>query len=348
MNVTFLIGNGFDINLGLKTKYSDFLHWYVKQNPYKMNSLMDSIRFDMFKTYLLENVDSEWWSDIEKAMGVYLGDFTDSNIRDYYFIVRDIKIKLSEYLTKEQEKCNFDKTKDIASVFKRFLTRFDEEVMLNKGSKCIPRNTSINYHFINFNYTNTLKNIINCTNIHYSPVVRANNYYESIQSVIHVHGTLDSSIIMGVNDESQLMLSKTRLTDRLRRTMIKSATNSQLGRMENTQAEAVLSNSDVIVIFGMSIGATDQKWWAQILEWLQVSNNHKVIWFTISPNDEINPIVPEDLLDYVDDKQNELLNKMGANDLESDYYSIKEQIYIIRNTELLKLADIVNQELVPA
>lgn len=24
MNITFLVGNGFDINLGLKTKYTDF------------------------------------------------------------------------------------------------------------------------------------------------------------------------------------------------------------------------------------------------------------------------------------------------------------------------------------
>lgn len=29
MNITFFIGNGFDINIGLKTKYSDFLYYYL-------------------------------------------------------------------------------------------------------------------------------------------------------------------------------------------------------------------------------------------------------------------------------------------------------------------------------
>ena len=35
MNVTFFIGNGFDINIGLKTKYSDF-YPYFKKMPKKI------------------------------------------------------------------------------------------------------------------------------------------------------------------------------------------------------------------------------------------------------------------------------------------------------------------------
>ena len=30
MKITFLIGNGFDINLGLKTKYKEFVNYYKK------------------------------------------------------------------------------------------------------------------------------------------------------------------------------------------------------------------------------------------------------------------------------------------------------------------------------
>ena len=32
MNITYIIGNGFDINLGLKTRYVDFYKWYVDRN----------------------------------------------------------------------------------------------------------------------------------------------------------------------------------------------------------------------------------------------------------------------------------------------------------------------------
>ena len=32
MYITFLIGNGFDLNLGLKTKYRDFLEVYTSKS----------------------------------------------------------------------------------------------------------------------------------------------------------------------------------------------------------------------------------------------------------------------------------------------------------------------------
>ena len=31
MNITYIIGNGFDVNLGLKTRYQDFYDYYQNQ-----------------------------------------------------------------------------------------------------------------------------------------------------------------------------------------------------------------------------------------------------------------------------------------------------------------------------
>ena len=36
MNITFLIGNGFDINLGLKTRYTNFYPYYLEKYPEEM------------------------------------------------------------------------------------------------------------------------------------------------------------------------------------------------------------------------------------------------------------------------------------------------------------------------
>lgn len=36
MNITFFIGNGFDLNLGLKTRYKDF-YKYFKENVRRSN-----------------------------------------------------------------------------------------------------------------------------------------------------------------------------------------------------------------------------------------------------------------------------------------------------------------------
>lgn len=33
MNITYLIGNGFDVNIGLKSSYADFYKSYVNNHP---------------------------------------------------------------------------------------------------------------------------------------------------------------------------------------------------------------------------------------------------------------------------------------------------------------------------
>ena len=66
MNITFLIGNGFDLNLGLNTGYKDFLKEYVriKSNVYYL---------DKFKEDILENFDT--WASAEEAFGKYTGEY---------------------------------------------------------------------------------------------------------------------------------------------------------------------------------------------------------------------------------------------------------------------------------
>ena len=61
MNVTFLIGNGFDLNLGLKTKYSDFITTYCAEND------KDSDLIKKFKKNIHKNPDL--WASAELAFG---------------------------------------------------------------------------------------------------------------------------------------------------------------------------------------------------------------------------------------------------------------------------------------
>ncbi|EMG27701.1 AbiH family protein [Listeria fleischmannii] len=59
MNITFLIGNGFDIEIGLKTKFSDF-YKQLRDEKRKRNHIYKEIT---------ENPDK--WSDFEVALGNY-------------------------------------------------------------------------------------------------------------------------------------------------------------------------------------------------------------------------------------------------------------------------------------
>ena len=55
MNVTFLIGNGFDLGIGLKTAYSDFYNVYCKSDS------NDSLAVKKFKSEIQGNYEN--WSD---------------------------------------------------------------------------------------------------------------------------------------------------------------------------------------------------------------------------------------------------------------------------------------------
>ena len=73
MNITYFLGNGFDLQIGLKTSYADFLKEYV--NVYSSDNKI----IKNFKEYL-KTKKSKWaemfWSDAEEAMGKYLSNFT--------------------------------------------------------------------------------------------------------------------------------------------------------------------------------------------------------------------------------------------------------------------------------
>ena len=62
MKLTYIIGNGFDLALGLKTSYKAFYAYYVESLKEKKNAALSWFR-DKIQS------DKELWSDAEKAFG---------------------------------------------------------------------------------------------------------------------------------------------------------------------------------------------------------------------------------------------------------------------------------------
>ena len=88
MNVTFFIGNGFDLNLGLKTEYKSFLEDYIKNG--NSGLLTDEIKKDIDK-----------WSDLEMALGDYVQKNVHANDAAFIASKHDLDNKLAAYLTQE-------------------------------------------------------------------------------------------------------------------------------------------------------------------------------------------------------------------------------------------------------
>ena len=89
MQLTFLIGNGFDLNLGLNTRYRQFYDYYIKQD-----SKNDTIRH--FKEDLSEHIED--WADLEVALGDYAEHFALDRAYDYIELLDDVQDALADYI----------------------------------------------------------------------------------------------------------------------------------------------------------------------------------------------------------------------------------------------------------
>lgn len=93
MNVLYLLGNGFDLRLGLPTRYEDFLSYYKEQDSlyYKDNDIRaKSIR--NYKSLLYKKMETaiqkgeHQWKDLELALGKLTAEFGNDveGFRDFY------------------------------------------------------------------------------------------------------------------------------------------------------------------------------------------------------------------------------------------------------------------------
>lgn len=207
MNITFLIGNGFDLNLGLDTRFSDFIKFYTK----KTNSNSDTINY--FKQ--LMDQENELWSSAEEAFGKISNNFVEDgkNAEEFSVCHEDFCEKLAQYLSNQVQRIDFNSNKPkIANAFsngvQNFMSAF-REVERNAIANDIKRvDGGYVFNFINFNYTNTLNNCINAMKSSKTSlgtrVVNGHQFGNVCGTCINVHGTTERDMVLGVHDKSQI------------------------------------------------------------------------------------------------------------------------------------------------
>lgn len=280
MNITFLIGNGFDRNLGLDTTYSKFVEHYKKIAP-KTDNLKK------FHNYIKDN--EELWSSAEIAMGKYTGELETGAAEVFSECHTDFCEKLAEYLKLQMERMDYDDSSEsiikafsnLNKIIQSFPTQ--ERDVLNAVYK--NRNSEpITFNFICYNYTDTLDQCIFLVK-NGSGSLGSHKYgnqvlNHSIGQICHVHGTVDNEMVFGVNDDSQI--SKADVFDcedgdLYKNMLIKIQANASY--LENTDSKAaqIIQNSHLIYIYGMSIGETDKLWWDRICTWLSGNGERQLI-----------------------------------------------------------------------
>lgn len=209
------------------------------------------------------------WSDGEIAFGKFTVYLNAGDRKIFSEFQSDFVEILIEYLYNEGKNISFDTESDrISKAFSN----------LNCVWKCLKpqerdafQSNDYDYMDVNiicFNYTHTVdkcvdvvkKNSLSFEGISHYPDLQKVH----INNICHVHGSLGRPIIFAVNDESQIAnpdIFNCQNGNIYRDLFIKRNANAAYKENNDITASEMLKESDIICIYGMSIGPTDGIWW---------------------------------------------------------------------------------------
>lgn len=266
--VTFLIGNGFDIGLGLKTRYADFVATYLKC-PSKTEVIVK------LKKAINQNIDL--WGDAELAFGKL--PFSTFGKESYPVVkecVTDFSDTLSVYLQNEERRFQVP-ADELKVAFGTLLCSYYQRLGAypkRNELKRLKRFNRLKVNVINFNYTETVDKMLPPSGTMTLP--EWGKVDVQINEVCHIHGALSvgTSRSFGVNMLSQIEDDK--LIPEARMLLVKPDVDRMARWGLEPMAKEMIDESDTVVLFGLSLGSTDQLWWNYLLDYIQYKTEHRL------------------------------------------------------------------------
>lgn len=335
MQVTFLIGNGFDLNLGLETKYTHFYPLYLSSPKFTV----DDPDILAFKELLAENGSYARWADFERALGEHTAEPPLNNETSLRKCLRDFKRCFAQYLQQQEDRINFDDcSRSMAQKFAEDLrTHKDylEPRLLRIVQSALPPKEVLVYHILDFNYTTVIDRLF--------PLFSFSDLRGGDKGrLIHVHGTHTTGMILGVDNLSQVANPDLFTNAVQQRLFLKPLLNQQSGQGHDQDALSCINQSDEICIFGMSLGETDRIWWQRIGRWLNVNSRHQLLIFT--RRQSLDPLIPEDILDYQDEIRNLFLSRTEL--APESYPDFRDRIHIVITSDFFRLEPVLKTPLI--
>ena len=337
MNILYILGNGFDKAQGMHTSYPEFYKY-----------LMDK-KGSVFLEQLKKDIDAktELWSDMEVALGKFTSQIsTASNFDDLYYELSD---HLQNYLKKEES--NYKPSNEQKEKFvKDFISPFNyiEESdsinyvrLLNEKKPIIGHPDTHSINVITFNYTNTLERLFPN-----DIVEKSNNFRESyafdyshyLKNIIHLHGQLGDSIIIGVDNEEQIANEQFRKNADIKDLLVKEQSNQVMGNTRHEQCEGLVREADVIILYGVSLGETDASWWSLIRNMFEEEKLY-IVQHLYKENYSEVPSTKKQLYGRIKrENRLNLMKKLGFSENQEDWpHNTNERLFFITNSNLFKL-----------
>ncbi len=253
MNITYLIGNGFDVNLGLKTRYCDFYKYYLA-----LPSDSDDVGVSKLKKLIKD--DYETWADFEEELGKNLDKF---NEEEFFSLIVNVRKHLFDFVKKEENKFILEKNEDVKlkrdfTFLEDYLTAKDKVKFKHFVSGWNSDNWYVN--IVNFNYTTVLENYLEFKPDMHLPRPGGNRLCY-LHDILHIHGESPLNMVLGVNDISQINNNVFVKNSDILDAIVKADCNDAMGHLVDGKCIDVINNSNLICLFGVSLGNTDKRWW---------------------------------------------------------------------------------------
>ena len=277
MNITYVIGNGFDLALGLHTSYEDFLKEFSKRD-FKPGSYSAMLQNEI-KEQGLKN-----WSDLELKFGQLT--YSQKPIETFHAYLDVLQSAFATHLENEEDRFVLPK-KDWHEIGERFcsdLLNIGRYMGHAKQERYYTFNSSssLAMNFINFNYTRTLKDLCHVhkdRNNSFKAVLHGGVEKDvKVNEVCHVHGTLSKQdFVFGVDGEDQINDPEIKRYCVQNGFLIKPGADALDGTKNEERAIHILDNSNSVVLMGLSYGATDRFWWRKLYDMVLANRIHLII-----------------------------------------------------------------------
>ncbi|MDG4524781.1 tryptophan synthase subunit beta [Streptococcus suis] len=341
MYITYIVGNGLDIQYGLKTKYKNFYEFQneIYKNKKEKNDYSNFIYEALFKDRVN---DYENWSDFELSIGKLTRDneeITKTNDAKEKFIndLSDVIDDLRFYLSDVQKSFEYEqKIIDFGETFNRLISDLPT---LNQPliTKLFDENR-FEHDIVNLmtlNYTNVLDKLFEKSMDTYKNNYRSSSsstYKFIVRKPIHCHGSLELNTILGVSNSEQL---SDEFSEEQREFLIKNLSLSGVRENLDIRNEQIIKNSDILIIYGASLGQTDSYLWEKVAKCSLERGVPIIIYHYVENFDAGNPIRVRRLYTTFEDR---FVNNCGIDsELEQQ---LRKNIITVIGKSIFKLVDI--------
>jgi hypothetical protein len=275
MKHLYIIGNGFDIFTGLKTRYVDFQYWLQNNYPFIYENIVAAY-----------DIKGEWWNDFEVQLGRL-------NVKQYVkkFLPPDKPIE--EILKESAERRAFEEKYNLPPsmrgshcarrlrglldvlqyCFEKWVSHC-QEIFFDAKYVKLEKDDS---YFINFNYTDVLQWL----------------YHIPEENVLHIHGRASTKERLIFGHNYHLSGGGSKDEDETSFELYKYEKNPYQYILKYDELPNILKDVEFVHIYGFSFSPVD----IDYIDWIYINTPNdsqwEVSWFSEQDKDRVDSFVLE-------------------------------------------------------